>query len=49
MLRSALHARGFPSNDFQQEDANAKKIADPCFNTCGVRFPMFTTQSVRGR
>ena len=53
----ALHAKyagkglvvlGFPSNDFQQEDPDAKKIADVCFNTYGVRFPMFTTVSVRG-
>ena len=39
---------GFPSNDFKQEDADLKKIADVCFNTYGVRFPMFTTVSVRG-
>jgi glutathione peroxidase len=39
---------GFPSNDFQQEDANAKKTADVCFNTYGVRFPMFATAPVRG-
>ncbi len=24
---------GFPSNDFQQEDADAKKTADVCFNS----------------
>jgi len=40
---------GFPSNDFKQEDADAKKIADLCFNTYGVKFPMFTTVAVRGR
>jgi glutathione peroxidase len=39
---------GFPSNDFRQEDADQKKIADLCFNTFGVRFPMFTPVSVRG-
>ena len=39
---------GFPSNDFRQEDADAKKIADVCFNTYGVKFPMFTTVAVRG-
>ncbi len=39
---------GFPSNDFKQEDADAKKIADLCFNTYGVKFPMFTTVPVRG-
>ena len=53
----ALHAKyaaqglvvmGFPSNDFQQEDADSKKIADLCYNTYGVRFPMFTTVPVRG-
>ena len=43
-----LVVMGFPSNDFQQEDADAKKIADLCFNTYGVRFPMFTTVSVKG-
>jgi len=39
---------GFPSNDFRQEDADAKKTADVCFNTYGVKFPMFTTTPVRG-
>jgi glutathione peroxidase len=39
---------GFPSNDFKQEDADAKKIADLCFNTYGVKFPMFTTTVVSG-
>ena len=39
---------GFPSNDFKQEDANAKKIADLCYNTYGVKFPMFTTTVVSG-
>lgn len=43
-----LVVMGFPSNDFRQEDADAKKIADLCFNTYGVKFPMFTTVSVRG-
>ena len=33
---------GFPSNDFgQQEPGNAKQIAEVCFNTFGVKFPMF--------
>lgn len=33
---------GFPSNDFgQQEPGNARQIADVCFNTFGVKFPMF--------
>ncbi len=39
---------GFPSNDFQQEDADAKKTAEVCFNTYGVRFPMFVPSPVRG-
>ncbi len=43
-----LVVMGFPSNDFRQEDADLKKIADLCFNTYGVRFPMFTPVSVRG-
>jgi len=55
----ALHAKysarglvvmGFPSNDFgQQEPGDAKKIADFCFNTYGVKFPMFAKSSVKGR
>ncbi len=54
----ALHARyaprglvvlGFPSNDFgQQEPGDAKQIADFCFNTYGVKFPMFAKSSVKG-
>lgn len=40
---------GFPSNDFRQEDPDAKKTADVCFNTYGVKFPMFTDTRVRGR
>lgn len=53
----ALHARyasrglvvlGFPSNDFKQEDADARKTAEVCFNTWGVRFPMFAAGAVRG-
>ncbi len=39
---------GFPSNDFRQEDAEAKKTADVCFNTYGVKFPMFASGAVRG-
>lgn len=39
---------GFPSNDFNQESADSKKIADLCFNTYGVKFPMFATSSVKG-
>jgi len=52
-----LHARysgrglvvlGFPSNDFKQEKASNKEIADFCENTFGVKFPMFGSSSVRG-
>ena len=46
--RRGLVVMGFPSNDFKQEDSDTKKIADLCFNTYGVRFPMFTTVSVKG-
>ena len=55
----ALHAKyagrglvvlGFPSNDFgQQEPEAGKQIADFCFNTYGVRFPMFSKSSVNGK
>ena len=54
----ALHARyaarglvvmGFPSNDFgQQEPGDAKQIAELCFNTYGVKFPMFAKTVVVG-
>jgi glutathione peroxidase len=53
-----LHARyagrgltvlGFPSNDFNQELADNKAIADFCFNTYGVKFPMFAKTSVVGQ
>lgn len=53
----ALHAKyaarglvvlGFPSNDFNQEAADAKKIAELCFNTYGVKFPMFASSAVKG-
>ena len=40
---------GFPSNDFgKQEPGDSKAIADFCFNTYGVAFPMFEASSVRG-
>lgn len=55
----ALHARyaqcglvasGFPSNDFgQQEPGSGQEIADFCFNTDGVRCPMFSKSSVIGK
>ncbi len=40
---------GFPSGDFgnQEKDSN-KEIADFCFNTYGVKFPMFAKSSVKG-
>lgn len=54
----ALHAKyekqglvvlGFPTNDFgQQEPGNAKQIAELCFNTYGVKFPMFSKTVVKG-
>lgn len=52
-----LHARyaarglavlGFPSNDFNQELQDNKSIADFCFNTYGVKFPMFARTTVVG-
>lgn len=39
---------GFPSNDFSQEPGDNKKIADFCYNTYGVKFPMFAKSSVKG-
>jgi glutathione peroxidase len=40
---------GFPSNDFgQQEPGTSKEIADFCYNTYGVKFPMFSKSSVSG-
>jgi glutathione peroxidase len=54
-----LHARyasrglvvlGFPSNDFgQQEPGGAQQIAELCFNTYGVKFPMFAKTVVVGQ
>ena len=54
----ALHAKyaarglvvmGFPANDFgQQEPGDAKQIAELCFNTYGVKFPMFAKTVVKG-
>ncbi len=41
---------GFPSNDFgQQEPGSSKQIADFCFNTYGVKFPMFSKSVVKGK
>lgn len=40
---------GFPSNDFgKQEPGSSKEIADFCYNTYGVKFPMFAKTSVAG-
>ena len=40
---------GFPSNDFgKQEPGNDKEIADFCFNTYAVKFPMFSKTVVSG-
>jgi glutathione peroxidase len=39
---------GFPSNDFFQESASNKKIADFCEATFGIRFPMFASGAVKG-
>jgi glutathione peroxidase len=40
---------GFPSNDFgKQEPGSSKEIADFCFNTYGVKFPMFAKSDVVG-
>jgi len=54
----ALHAKyqskglvvlGFPSNQFgKQEPGSSKEIADFCFNTYGVKFPMFSKSDVKG-
>jgi glutathione peroxidase len=47
--KRGLVVLGFPSNDFgQQEPGNANQIADLCFNTYGVRFPMFSKVAVVG-
>lgn len=44
-----LTVLGFPSADFgNQEKTNNKEIADFCFNTYGVKFPMFAKSSVAG-
>jgi glutathione peroxidase len=40
---------GFPSNDFgKQEPGDSKQIADFCYNTYGVKFPMFEKSVVSG-
>jgi glutathione peroxidase len=48
--RRGLVVLGFPSNDFgDQEPGDSKQIADFCFNTYGVKFPMFAKSSVVGK
>ncbi len=44
-----LTVLGFPSNNFgKQEPGSSKEIADFCFNTYGVKFPMFAKSEVIG-
>lgn len=43
-----LVVMGFPSNDFAQETGSSAQIAELCFNTYGVKFPMFAKTSVKG-
>ena len=45
---AGLVVLGFPSNDFAQEKASNKEIAEFCENTFGVKFPMFGKSAVRG-
>lgn len=41
---------GFPSNDFGDlEPGKSKEIADFCYNTYGVKFPMFSKTVVSGK
>ncbi len=47
--KQGLVVLGFPSNDFgKQEPGSAKEIADFCFNTYGVKFPMLAKTVVSG-
>jgi glutathione peroxidase len=47
--KRGLVVLGFPSNDFgTQEPGSSKEIADFCFNTYGVKFPMFSKAVVSG-
>lgn len=46
--KQGLVVLGFPSNDFgEQEPKDGKDIADFCFNTYGVKFPMFGKSVVK--
>ena len=45
-----LTVLGFPSNDFGgQEPKGNKEIAEFCYNTYGVKFPMFAKSAVTGK
>ena len=47
--RRGLVVLGFPSNDFgKQEPGSDKEIADFCYNTYAVKFPMFSKTDVSG-
>jgi glutathione peroxidase len=47
--QQGLVVLGFPSNDFgKQEPGSSKEIADFCYNTYGVKFPMFAKSIVSG-
>jgi glutathione peroxidase len=47
--KKGLVVLGFPSNDFgRQEPGSSREIADFCFNTYGVKFPMFSKSVVSG-
>lgn len=49
MASQGLVVMGFPSNDFEQESGDNKQIADFCFNTYAVKFPMFVKSNVTGK
>ncbi len=47
--KQGLVVLGFPSNDFgKQEPGSSKEIADFCYNTYGVKFPMLAKTVVSG-
>jgi glutathione peroxidase len=47
--KRGLVVLGFPSNDFgHQEPGSSKEIADFCYNTYGVKFPMLGKSVVSG-